>query len=107
MSLAPWPIYYSHLERRVTVGNPCLRQEDRRLILITVTITTLQHIINVTWHCENCDIEKLSRWIRCLFNIAQTSDNDTAEQLLDEVASIVENTKEVGVLTQKPIVRRC
>ena len=63
-------------------------------------ITSLQQIINATWNRDSSDIEKLSRWIRCLFTMALTSNVETAEQLLDQVAAIAENAKQVRRVTQ-------
>ncbi|MCJ1227176.1 hypothetical protein MMC12_003831 [Toensbergia leucococca] len=48
-------------------------------------IVTLQHIFNMTWRLDTSDIEKLSRWIRCLFSLALVSKIEMAEHLLDQV----------------------
>ena len=58
-------------------------------------IATLQQIINVTWQHDSNDINKLARWIRCLFTLALTSNVDTAEQLLDQAANIAGSSKQV------------
>lgn len=58
-------------------------------------ITNLQQIINATLNRDSSDVQKLSRWIRCLFNLALTSNVETAEQLLDQVAAIAKNAKQV------------
>ena len=58
-------------------------------------ITTLQQIINLTWQHDGNDINKLARWIRCLFNLALSSNIDTAEQLLDQAANIAGTSKQV------------
>ena len=63
-------------------------------------ITTLQQIINITWQHESNDINKLARWIRCLFNLALSSNIDTAEQLLDQAANIATTSKQVSVSSQ-------
>lgn len=70
--------------------------QNHRLNCAPVMITSLQQIINATWGHDKSDIEKLSRWIRCLFTIALTSNDKTAEQLLDQVAAIAQNAKQVS-----------
>lgn len=70
----------------------------------TVMITSLQQIINATWSHDRSDAEKLSRWIRCLFTMALTSNVDTAEQLLDQVATIAQNAKHVRIRFQSSLV---
>ena len=55
-----------------------------------VVIKSLQQIVNATWQAEARDIEKLSRWVRCLVSQAFGSDNRAVEKLLDQVVTIVE-----------------
>lgn len=62
---------------------------------MTVIIETLQQIINASWQKEVYSIDRLSRWIRCLFTLALTSNVDTAEQLLDQVLHIVDEARKV------------
>ncbi|KAI9820657.1 MAG: hypothetical protein M1827_005026 [Pycnora praestabilis] len=47
-------------------------------------ILTLQKIINTAWQSEGNDIVKLSRWIRCLFQIAMPSESSIAQHLLGQ-----------------------
>lgn len=56
----------------------------------------LQQIIDATWRLETNEVERLSRWIRCLFSLALTCNIDLAEHLLDQVAEIVVNTSKVA-----------
>ena len=56
-----------------------------------VILKSLQKIVNATWQIENINIEKLSRWIRCLTSQALSSDANTAENILDQAVIIVEN----------------
>ncbi|KAG8531049.1 uncharacterized protein KY384_004406 [Bacidia gigantensis] len=58
-----------------------------------IKITTLQQIINGTWAKGGNDISKLSRWIRCLFSLAQTSRTEIAEQLLEQAIGVVQSSK--------------
>ena len=60
-------------------------------------ITTLQQIINLTWQHDSNDINKLARWIRCLFNLALSSNIDTAEQILDQAGNIAGTSKQVRI----------
>jgi len=53
----------------------------------------VQKIVNATWKLEGNSIAKLSRWIRCLFQIALTSDVYMAEHLLDQIANFVKDGK--------------
>ena len=55
-----------------------------------VIVKSLQQIVNATWQIEGRDVEKLSRWIRCLVSQALSSDKKTVEKLLDQVLTIVE-----------------
>ncbi|KAL2036382.1 hypothetical protein N7G274_010903 [Stereocaulon virgatum] len=61
-------------------------------------IKTLQQIINITWQYDNANIDKLARWIRCLFSLALTSNTETAEQLLNQVASIAESCRKQAMV---------
>ena len=62
-------------------------------------IVTLQQIINATWQHDSNNIDKLARWIRCLFTLALTSNVDTAEQLLGQAVNIAESSKQVRIPT--------
>jgi len=65
------------------------------LMFALVMITTLQQIINAAWHKAIQSVEKLARWIRCLITLAVTSNVEMAEQLLDQVESIVQESRKV------------
>lgn len=54
-------------------------------------LTYVQKSVNATWKLEGNSIAKLSRWIRCLFQIALTSDVYMAEHLLDQIANLVKD----------------
>ncbi|KAI9880696.1 MAG: hypothetical protein M1830_001329 [Pleopsidium flavum] len=58
-----------------------------------IMLSTLQKIVNVTWRLEGNSVTKLSRWIRCLFQIALTSDINIAEHLLDQIVNVAKDTK--------------
>ncbi len=74
------------------------------LMVAVVIIATLQQIINATWHKETYSVEKLARWVRCLFTLALTSNVETAEHLLDQVESIVEEARKVRKAFQSGLV---
>ena len=59
-----------------------------------VLITSLQHIVNATWQLETKDVEKLSRWIRCIASQALNSDDKKVEALLEQVVNIVRAANE-------------
>ena len=65
----------------------------------TVTIRTLQQIINITWTNGSYDIARLSRWIRCLFALALTTNGELADQLFDQFAKILEKARRVSVIS--------
>ena len=56
-----------------------------------VPIMSLQQIVNDIWQIEDNDIEKLSRWIRCIASQTINSDNKKTEAFLDQVVTIVED----------------
>ncbi|KAI9795239.1 MAG: hypothetical protein M1835_006135 [Candelina submexicana] len=56
-------------------------------------ITTLQKIVNVIWRLEGNDMQKLARWIRCLFQIALPSDIKVAEHILDQMHNIAQDAR--------------
>ena len=62
-----------------------------------IMIRTLQQLVNITWQAgkHHNDVEKLSRWIRCLVSLALVSDAGMGETLLDQVVSIVENASKI------------
>jgi hypothetical protein len=61
-------------------------------------VTTLKKIINQAWTLESLDSIKLTKYMRCLFQVALTDSPDVAEQLLEQVRSLAEETSEVTCL---------
>lgn len=57
-----------------------------------------QQIINVTSRLNDSDIDKISRWIRCLFSLAVNSETEIAEDLLDQVVTIAGHAKSVRTI---------
>ncbi|KAI9856788.1 MAG: hypothetical protein M1824_005259 [Vezdaea acicularis] len=56
-------------------------------------VMTLQNIINMTAQHYPLSIDKISRWIRCLFQLAVVQDTHIAEQLLDQAARVAHDTR--------------
>ena len=56
----------------------------------------LKKIINGAWALESFDIIRLSKYMRCLFHVAVSDNQSVAEQLLDRVQSLAEETSGVG-----------
>ncbi|KAL8812531.1 MAG: hypothetical protein Q9223_001013 [Gallowayella weberi] len=58
-----------------------------------VVIATLQQIVNLVWLQDLGNIDRLARWIRCLLTLALSSNIEMAENLIDQVYSIVQSSK--------------
>ncbi|MCJ1472157.1 hypothetical protein MMC13_000804 [Lambiella insularis] len=54
-------------------------------------ITVLQQIVNISWRINSIDMTKLSRWVRCLFQLAMISNVGIAEFLLDQVSTLAKD----------------
>ncbi|MCJ1432892.1 hypothetical protein MMC27_002250 [Xylographa pallens] len=57
----------------------------------TDTMISILQIVNIAWRIGGIDITKLSRWIRCLFQLALTSNLETAEFLLNQVLTLAKD----------------
>ena len=55
----------------------------------------LKKIVTVTVRLEGMDLSKLSRWIRCLFQIALPSNLSIAEEILDQAISVCQDIPKV------------
>ncbi|KAL9123274.1 MAG: hypothetical protein Q9187_000182 [Circinaria calcarea] len=55
----------------------------------------LEEIVNASWQLEGADMIKLSRWIRCLFQLTLPSKLDFTEHLLDQVQTLAGDIKKV------------
>jgi hypothetical protein len=55
---------------------------------VDVAVSILQQIVNITWRLDGNDTAKLSRCIRCLFQLALTSSPAKAEFLLDRILAL-------------------
>lgn len=51
-------------------------------------LSVLQKIVNMTWRQTGNDIVKLSRWLRCLFQLALTYDENISLKCVDQAAQI-------------------
>ncbi|KAL8904603.1 MAG: hypothetical protein Q9207_003158 [Kuettlingeria erythrocarpa] len=54
----------------------------------------VEQIVNKVWQPGNGDVDRLARWIRCLFSLALSSSVEMAENIVDQVISIAESAKE-------------
>lgn len=86
------------MERNIDISTPALLSnlqvcQSWATARFYPNLTHLQKVVNATWRLEGNSIAKLSRWIRCLFQIALTSDVYVAEHLLDQTANLVEEAK--------------
>lgn len=57
--------------------------------------------MNKVWQPDNGDVDRLARWIRCLFSLALSSSVEMAENVVDQVISIAENAKEVRPMSRE------
>ncbi|TGO20156.1 hypothetical protein BTUL_0001g01680 [Botrytis tulipae] len=62
-----------------------------------VLIMTLKKITNKTWEMEEFDTIKLSKYMRCLFQAAMGSDDNIAEQLIDQVCMLAADAAETQI----------
>ncbi|KAM3081866.1 Transcription factor [Clarireedia jacksonii] len=60
-------------------------------------VTTMKKIINATWELEAFDSVKLSKYIRCLFQVAIASNAVVAEELLDQVQVLAKDSAESDI----------
>jgi hypothetical protein len=54
----------------------------------TETLSILQKIINLTWQQSGNDITKLARWIRCLFSLTISYDEETSLKCVEQATLI-------------------
>jgi hypothetical protein len=55
----------------------------------------MKKIVNATWELEAFDSVKLSKYLRCLFQVAIVNNHVIAEELLDQVNVLARNAAEV------------
>jgi hypothetical protein len=106
------PDHYETLADLVLVIHSCVAQpgvdckyqksrfEDLWSINTTLTdapevLSVLHKIINLTSRQTGTDLTKLSRWLRCLFNLSLTYDESTSLKCIEQVVKIA--TKQQGV----------
>ncbi|KAF2839609.1 SPO22-domain-containing protein [Patellaria atrata CBS 101060] len=59
-------------------------------------LAVLQKIINLTWRANSDDVLTLSRWIRCLFQLALSFNESVSLQCLDQAKIIAEMRKDTN-----------
>jgi hypothetical protein len=62
-----------------------------------VIILNLKRIVNEAWDLDDMDINKLSRYMRCLLRYACAEGGAIAEGLLDQVRDLAYNAQKVGL----------
>ena len=60
-------------------------------------ITILKKIANESWSLDSLDITKLAKYMRCLFQVALSDNPLVAEQLLDQIYYVAEESSKVAV----------
>ena len=82
---------------------------DAQLTDVEEVLSVLHKIVNLTSRQTGTDLTKLSRWLRCLFNLSLTYDESTSLKCIEQVVKIA--TKQQGVSpfllysTARPIVK--
>lgn len=95
----PWPIWcwsFTHaLSRRTWKGNikrvswsTTTLIQKRSVNILSGVLKVLSKIINLTWRQTNNDVIKISRWIRCLFQLSLTFDEAISLKCLDQASQI-------------------
>lgn len=70
----------------------------------SVVLAVLQKIVNLTSRQNGNNVVRLSRWLRCLFNLTLTYNEDISLKCLDQVTQIA--AKKEGVRSH-PAMRPC
>jgi hypothetical protein len=68
----------------------------RRIMTIAGILATIQKIVDHVWRLSACNIDKLSRWLRCLFRLSLTVDENTSLYCLDQAALVAANRRDVS-----------
>ncbi|KAF2712150.1 SPO22-domain-containing protein [Pleomassaria siparia CBS 279.74] len=82
------PDFYETLADLVLVAHSCAVKANLDGNYQSKILSVLQKIINLSWRVTGNDIVKLSRWIRCLFQLALTFDESISMKCLDQAAHI-------------------
>ncbi|CAG8979159.1 hypothetical protein HYALB_00000293 [Hymenoscyphus albidus] len=72
----------------------CIQDGSRIEIPTDVLVFNLKKIVNEAWGLENMDITSLAKYMRCLFQIAQSDNVEIAEQLLGQIADQAQEASE-------------
>ncbi|KAF2689190.1 SPO22-domain-containing protein [Lentithecium fluviatile CBS 122367] len=82
------PEHYETLADLVLVIHSCVVKAHLDAKYQNKVLLVLQKIINMTWRQTNNDIVKLSRWIRCLYQLALTFDENISLKCVDQATQI-------------------
>lgn len=84
------PHHYETLADLVLVIHSCVLKADLDGSYQAKILAVLQKIINLSWRHGSRDITKLARWIRCLFQISLSFDENISLQCLDQATNIAQ-----------------
>jgi hypothetical protein len=90
---------YQNSKWRRSESNVMRTDSDSEVLLV------LQKIINLTWRQSNKDIVKLSRWLRCLYQLALTFDASISLKCVDQATQIA--SARHGVSSSLPLIYYC
>jgi len=69
------------IHTHMTINNVHTRYQEKIPVV-------MQKLINQSWRSEKHNIEKLSRWLRCVFRMTVTINQEIALQVVDQATSI-------------------
>jgi hypothetical protein len=90
---------YQNSKWRRSESNVMRTDSDSEVLLV------LQKIINLTWRQSNKDFVKLSRWLRCLYQLALTFDASISLKCVDQATQIA--SARHGVSSSLPLIYYC
>ncbi|KAF2872932.1 meiosis protein SPO22/ZIP4 like-domain-containing protein [Massariosphaeria phaeospora] len=82
------PDHYEALADLILVIHSCVLKADLDAKYQSKLLSVLQKIINFSWRQTGNDIVKLSRWIRCLFQLALTFDENISLKCLEQAGQV-------------------
>ncbi|KAH8730487.1 meiosis protein SPO22/ZIP4 like-domain-containing protein [Phaeosphaeriaceae sp. PMI808] len=94
------PDHYETLADLVLVIHSCIVQANVGGSYQRKVLSVLHKIINLTSRHTEVDIVKLSRWLRCLFNITLTCDESISLKCIDQAVTLA--TKHHGDVNRYP-----
>ncbi|RMZ74395.1 transcription factor [Pyrenophora seminiperda CCB06] len=84
------PDHYETLADLVLIIHDCMVKAELDIKYKKKTLSVLQKIINLTSRQPGSDMTKLSRWLRCLFNLSLQYDHGFSLKCIDQVIHLAE-----------------